>query len=59
VWSTAKNHEYNMPFLDYDVEKPAKQVGLIKTLGMMGYPTVYVGYERVQGFDIKAVQAAL
>jgi len=52
-------NEHNMPFLDYDVEKPVKQVELIKTLGITGYPTVYVGYERVQGFDIKAVQAAL
>ncbi|NVK38320.1 MAG: hypothetical protein HWE18_10370 [Gammaproteobacteria bacterium] len=50
--------ENQIDYLDYDVEKPVKKPWLLKTLGIQGYPTVYVGYKRVQGTDLKAVLAA-
>jgi len=51
--------EHNVDYLDYDVEKPAKQTWLLKALGIGGYPTVYVGYQRVRGTDYAAVKKLL
>ena len=52
-------NENNVDFVDYDVEKPAKKVWLLEALRIQGYPTVYIGYRRVNGSDYKAVMAAL
>ena len=38
----------NINYLDYDVEKPAKQQWLLDTLGIYGYPTIYIGYKRLK-----------
>ena len=48
----------DVDFVDIDVEKPVEKTWLIKAMGIRGYPTVYVGYQRVNGFDYKAVMAA-
>jgi len=38
----------NINYLDYDVEKPAKQQWLLDALGIYGYPTIYIGYKRLK-----------
>ena len=50
---------HNIEYLDYDVEKPSKQTWLLEALGIGGYPTVYVGYQRVRGTDYAAVKKLL
>ncbi len=51
--------ENNIEYVDIDVEKPTKKTKLLKTLGIEGYPTVYVGYKRIRGFDYDAVVSSL
>ena len=48
----------DVEFVDYDVEKPVEKKWLLEALRIKGYPTVYIGYRRVNGFDYKAVMAA-
>jgi len=49
----------NVDYLDYDVEKPYKQVDLLRTLSIGGYPTVYIGYKRLPGARYRDVMKAL
>jgi len=46
-------------WLDRDPEKDEAAGADFSALGSGGYPTFFVGYQRVQGFDKKSVLAAL
>jgi glutaredoxin len=49
----------NIDYLEIDVEKSGEQQRISETMGVYGYPTTWVGYARVKGTNLKAVQAAM
>jgi len=49
----------NVDYLEIDVEKSGEEKRLSETMGVYGYPTTWVGYARVKGTNLKAVNAAL
>jgi glutaredoxin len=49
----------NVDYLEIDVEKSGEQQRISETMGVYGYPTTWVGYARVNGTNLKAVNAAL
>ncbi|MEC8443461.1 MAG: glutaredoxin domain-containing protein [Pseudomonadota bacterium] len=55
-----KNLESEGVSYDYrNMEKPSKQTWLMETMGIYGYPVVYVGYERVKKPDFDGVMNTL
>jgi len=49
----------NVDFIEIDVEKSGEKERMSRTMGVYGYPTTWVGYSRVKGGNLKAVNAAL
>jgi glutaredoxin len=49
----------NVAFVDIDVEKASDSKGLTETMEIGGYPTVYVGYQRVNGINLAAIEKVL
>ncbi|MDJ0834672.1 MAG: glutaredoxin domain-containing protein [Gammaproteobacteria bacterium] len=46
----------DVDFIEIDVEKSAYKSQIIKTMEIPGYPAVWVGYTRVNGTDLRAVE---
>jgi hypothetical protein len=46
----------NIPFEDIDVESTADGPLVIRTLQFGGYPVTCVGYERVDGVNLKKIK---
>lgn len=44
-------HEHGIAFSDIDVEKDPEGQRMIRALAIGGYPTLYVGYQRGEGFN--------
>lgn len=51
--------ENNLPFLEWDVEKQAEGKRYYDYLESNGYPLIYIGFRRVSGVDMPAVERAL
>lgn len=49
----------NYDFLEIDVEKSGEKITMSKTMEIGGYPATWVGYTRVNGSNLKAVNAVL
>ena len=49
----------NVAFVDIDVEKVADSKNLTQTMEIGGYPTIYVGYQRVNGVNLAAIEKML
>ena len=46
-------------YIEIDVEKSGERETMVKTMEIYGYPATWVGYTRVNGSDLKAVNAVL
>jgi glutaredoxin len=49
----------DIDYIEIDVEKSGEQKRISETMGVYGYPTTWVGYARVNGTNLKAVNATL
>lgn len=49
----------NIDFVEIDVEKSGEKETMAKTMEIYGYPATWVGYTRVRGSNLKAVNAVL
>lgn len=49
----------NIDFIEIDVENSGEKETMSKTLEIYGYPATWVGYTRVKGSNLKAVNAVL
>ena len=49
------NSPDNVDYIEIDVEKSAYKNRIIKTMEIGGYPATWVGYTRVNGTDLRAV----
>lgn len=52
-------HDENIDFVDIDVEKVPDSQKMLSTMEIGGYPTVWVGYSRVNGVTLDAVKKEL
>lgn len=52
-------HANNIAFSDIDVEKDPEGHRMITNLAIGGYPTLYVGYQRSEGFDKEWLEKAI
>jgi glutaredoxin len=51
-------NENNVDFLEIDVEESGEKETMSKTMEIHGYPATWVGYTRVNGSNIRAINAA-
>ena len=49
----------NVAFVDIDVEKVSDSKNLTETMEIGGYPTIYVGYQRVNGVNLAAIEKVM
>jgi glutaredoxin len=49
----------NIDYIEIDVEKSGEKETMAKTMEISGYPATWVGYTRVNGTNLKAVNAVL
>lgn len=49
----------HVDFVDIDVEKSGEHQLMSETMGINGYPAVWIGYSRLQGNDYAAVKVAM
>jgi len=49
----------NIDFIEIDVEKSGEKERMSRTMEIGGYPTTWVGYKRVNGSNLKAVNKVL
>jgi glutaredoxin len=49
----------DVDFIEIDVEKSGEMQTMAETMEIYGYPATWVGYTRVNGSDLKAVNAVL
>lgn len=49
----------NVDYIEIDVEKHSNPKLLSSTMGISGYPTVWVGYKRVKGWQLHQIQKYL
>jgi glutaredoxin len=49
----------NIDFIEIDVEKSREKATLVKTMEIYGYPATWVGYTRVKGTNLRAVNKVL
>jgi glutaredoxin len=49
----------NIDYIEIDVEKSGEKETMTKTMEIYGYPATWVGYTRVNGTNLKAVNAVL
>jgi glutaredoxin len=49
----------NVDYLEIDVEKSGDKEWMLKTMGIAGYPAVYVGYTRVNSLKVKEITSYL
>lgn len=49
-------HANNVDFIEIDVEKSAYKEQILKTMEIAGYPATWVGYNRVRGTNLRAVE---
>ncbi len=49
----------DIDFIEIDVEKSGEKKTMSKTMEIYGYPATWVGYTRVKGTNLKAVNAVL
>lgn len=49
-------HANSVDFVEIDVEKSAYREQILKTMEIAGYPATWVGYSRVNGTDLRAVE---
>jgi len=52
-------NDNNVDFIEIDVEKSAYKEKITRTMEINGYPATWVGYTRVNGSTLKAVNAVL
>lgn len=52
-------NDNNVDFVEIDVEKSAYKDKIIRTMEIYGYPATWVGYTRVKGSTLKAVNRTL
>ena len=49
----------NVDYIEIDVEKSGEMETMLKTMEIYGYPATWVGYTRVNGSNLKAVNAVM
>lgn len=52
-------HAEGMDFVDIDVEKVVDSEQLLKTMEIPGYPAIWVGYRRVNGYTLNNIKAIM
>ena len=52
-------NDNNVEFTEIDVDKSANKSRIVSTLEIDGYPAVWVGYTRVNGTNLKAINKVL